>query len=111
MTRLIVVSCALWIASLSIAVPQAAAPQAAAPAAAASIATSDRAAVDKYCVTCHNQRLKTGNLTLDSADLNNVAAHADVWEKVIRKVEAGMRQSRAATMWSSCSHHAARRST
>ena len=46
--------------------------------------------VDKYCVTCHNQRLKTGGLTLDSPDLANVAAHPDVWEKVIRKVEAGM---------------------
>ena len=46
--------------------------------------------VDKYCVTCHNQRLKTGGLTLDTPDLANVAAHSDVWEKVIRKVEAGM---------------------
>ena len=46
--------------------------------------------VDKYCVTCHNQRLKTGGLTLDTPDLANVAAHPDVWEKVIRKVEAGM---------------------
>jgi hypothetical protein len=50
----------------------------------------DRAVVDKYCVTCHNQRLKTGGLTLDTPDLANVAAHPDVWEKVIRKVEAGM---------------------
>ena len=50
----------------------------------------DRSAVDKYCVTCHNQRLKTGGLTLDTPDLANVAAHPDVWEKVIRKVEAGM---------------------
>ncbi|HZL92631.1 MAG TPA: DUF1592 domain-containing protein [Vicinamibacterales bacterium] len=50
----------------------------------------DRAVVDKYCVTCHNQRLETGGLTLDTPDLANVAAHPDVWEKVIRKVEAGM---------------------
>ena len=49
-----------------------------------------RATVDKYCVTCHNQRLRTGNLALDLPDLANVAAHADVWEKVIRRVRAGM---------------------
>src|SRR5580700_1089311 len=28
-----------------------------------------RAVLDKYCVTCHNQRLKTGGLTLDNMDL------------------------------------------
>jgi mono/diheme cytochrome c family protein len=53
-------------------------------------ATGARATIDKYCVTCHNQRLKTGNLALDAPELTNVAAHADVWEKVIRKVRAGM---------------------
>jgi len=46
--------------------------------------------VTKYCVTCHNQRLKTGDLTLDTIVGDDVAAHADVWEKVIRKVRAGM---------------------
>ena len=48
------------------------------------------ATIEKYCVTCHNQRLRTGDLALDLPDLANVAAHADVWEKVIRKVRAGM---------------------
>jgi hypothetical protein len=61
------------------------------PAAVSAVSTADvRATIDKYCVTCHNQRLKTGNLALDAAELTNVAAHADVWEKVIRKVRAGM---------------------
>ena len=77
-------------ASLTVALPLASAPQASVPGASPNMAATDRAVIDKYCVTCHNQRLKTGNLTLDSADLNNVAAHPDVWEKVIRKVEAGM---------------------
>ena len=49
-----------------------------------------RATVDKFCVTCHNQRLRTGALALDLPDLANVPAHADVWEKVIRRVRAGM---------------------
>jgi mono/diheme cytochrome c family protein len=90
MTRGILVASVLWIASLSVALPRAEAPQSAAPRPSSSADTIDRAVVDKYCVTCHNQRLKTGGLALDSSELANVAAHADVWEKVIRKVEAGM---------------------
>jgi len=46
--------------------------------------------VSTYCITCHNDRLKTGGLALDRPELSNVAAHADVWEKVIRKVRTGM---------------------
>jgi Protein of unknown function (DUF1592)/Protein of unknown function (DUF1588)/Protein of unknown function (DUF1587)/Protein of unknown function (DUF1585)/Protein of unknown function (DUF1595)/Planctomycete cytochrome C len=50
---------------------------------------SYRAVLDKYCVTCHNQRLKTGGLTLDTMDLGKVPAQAEVWEKVIRKLRSG----------------------
>ena len=46
--------------------------------------------VSTYCVTCHNDKLKTGGLVLDRPELADVAAHADVWEKVIRKVRTGM---------------------
>jgi len=46
--------------------------------------------VNTYCVTCHNDRLKTGGLALDRPELADVPAHADVWEKVIRKVRSGM---------------------
>src|SRR5215831_16461820 len=52
--------------------------------------SAQRALVDKYCVTCHNQRLKTAGLALDTADINNVPAQSDIWEKVIRKVRAEM---------------------
>jgi hypothetical protein len=48
-----------------------------------------RAVLDKYCVTCHNQRLKTGGLALDNMDLAKVPAQAEVWEKVIRKLRSG----------------------
>jgi hypothetical protein len=48
-----------------------------------------RETVDQYCVTCHNQRLKTGGLTLDRLDLSNVSSDAPTWEKVVRKVRAG----------------------
>jgi hypothetical protein len=49
-----------------------------------------RATLNQYCVTCHNDRLKTGGLALDIVDLNRVGANAAIWEKVIRKLRAGM---------------------
>ena len=51
--------------------------------------TTPRATIDRYCVTCHNDRLKTGGLALDKLDIANVPAHADTWEKVIRKLRTG----------------------
>jgi mono/diheme cytochrome c family protein len=53
---------------------------------------ASRALVDKYCVSCHNARLKTGGLVLDkdTVDLARVADRADVWEKVIRKLHGRM---------------------
>ena len=49
----------------------------------------DRALLDRYCVTCHNSRLRTGGLSLDDVDVTQVAAHADTLEKVVRKLRAG----------------------
>ena len=74
-----------------------AAPQAEAPTASAVEASGaeagggQRALLDRYCVTCHNDRLRTGGLTLasDAVDVTDVAAHAEVWEKVVRKLRAG----------------------
>ena len=45
--------------------------------------------LDKYCITCHNQRLRTAGLALDSLDVTNPGANAEVWEKVIAKLRAG----------------------
>src|SRR5436190_7713028 len=44
------------------------------------------ALISRYCVTCHNARLKTGGLALDGIDLDHVAEHAALWEKVVRKL-------------------------
>jgi hypothetical protein len=52
--------------------------------------SNPRALVDQYCVTCHNQRLKTGGLELDTLDITNVGSHAETWEKVVRKIKTGM---------------------
>src|SRR5689334_9977133 len=49
-----------------------------------------QALINQYCVTCHNQRAKTAGLMFDTMDLSNVAAHADVWEKAVRKLRGGM---------------------
>jgi mono/diheme cytochrome c family protein len=46
-------------------------------------ATPARALVGRYCVTCHNARLKTANLLLDQADAEQVSNSADTWERVI----------------------------
>ncbi len=50
----------------------------------------ERALLDQYCVGCHNQRAKTADLMLDQIDPSEAAEHAETWEKVIRKVNAGM---------------------
>jgi hypothetical protein len=39
-----------------------------------------------YCVTCHNSRLKTAGLMLDTLDVEHVAGHEEVWEKVAAKL-------------------------
>ena len=49
---------------------------------------TQRALLDQYCVTCHNARLRTAGLELDTADLGDVAGGAEVWEKVVRKLRA-----------------------
>ncbi|MBM3772991.1 MAG: DUF1592 domain-containing protein [Acidimicrobiia bacterium] len=54
-----------------------------------SVPAHHRATLDRYCVSCHNARLKTANLSLDVADLSQVPAQADLWEKVIRKLRSG----------------------
>jgi hypothetical protein len=71
---------------------QQAAPVPAAPASTvlATSAASERALLDQYCVTCHNQRLKTAGLLLDQLDVAHMHDHAEVWEKVVRKLRAGM---------------------
>ncbi|HZA37279.1 MAG TPA: DUF1592 domain-containing protein, partial [Vicinamibacterales bacterium] len=45
--------------------------------------------VEKYCVTCHNERAKTGGLVLDPATLHDVPGNSAVWEKVIHKLRLG----------------------
>jgi mono/diheme cytochrome c family protein len=63
--------------------PSAARPVAADPAA-------PRALLDQYCVTCHNAKLKTAGLLLDELDLTRFGDHAELGEKIVRKLRAGL---------------------
>ena len=56
---------------------------------AAPAAPPSRELVDKYCITCHNARLKRGDLVLEQRDMGKLGADAEVWEKVVRKLRAG----------------------
>jgi cytochrome c5 len=70
----------------------------------ASDVAAQRALIDQYCVTCHNAKLKTANLLLDQLDLAHLSENAEIGEKVVRKLRAGMmppinmRRPDAATM-------------
>jgi mono/diheme cytochrome c family protein len=62
--------------------------QSAGPAPKQDPASSASAVFTKYCVTCHNARLKTAGLVIDPAGLSHVSTDAEVWEKVIRKLRS-----------------------
>ena len=56
---------------------------------ATSVPPSPRALVDQYCITCHNERLKTGGLSLDKVDIEHPAMAPEIWEKVAHKLRVG----------------------
>ena len=78
--------------------PAAPRPQAAAtsPAASDSGPAAQRAVLDQYCNACHNLRARAAKLdsavrlAFDDLDLNKVGEHPEIWEKVVRKVRAGL---------------------
>src|SRR3989441_1583387 len=61
-------------------------PQPPPPGASVAAAAPSRALLDKYCVGCHNDRLKSGNLVLTNVDVADVSRHAALLEKVARKL-------------------------
>ena len=60
------------------------------PAANAAAASPERRFVTTYCATCHNARLKTAELALDTIDVSDPASNPAVWEKVLQKVRTGV---------------------
>ena len=56
----------------------------------AALPASDPGFLKQYCLTCHNERVKSGGLVLDPAAVDHVGADAETWEKVVRKIKTGM---------------------
>jgi hypothetical protein len=50
--------------------------------------SAPRALLDQYCVTCHNARLRTAGLALDTLDAARPDADAQTWERVVEKLRA-----------------------
>ena len=46
--------------------------------------------LQSWCAGCHNQKLRSGGLSLESPDLGRIAANAELWEKAVIKLRAGM---------------------
>src|SRR5712692_5040080 len=83
--RALIIGC-IAIGSAGLGHGQAAGPQVPSPGA----AVAQRALLDQYCVTCHNDRTKTANLSLAKLDLATAGDHPELWEKVVRKLRAGV---------------------
>jgi mono/diheme cytochrome c family protein len=87
---LIVATCAICVPGYGL---RGSAQQASASASAAenpvSAAASHQAVLSKYCVSCHNEKLKSGNLALTTLDISAPGKNTESWEKVIRKVGTG----------------------
>jgi mono/diheme cytochrome c family protein len=102
--RLLLLAACCWIASAAL-VAQAQGP--AQPSDKSRPPSGDsRALIDQYCVTCHSARLKSGGLVLENADLASVGADAGRWEKVVRKLRAGVMPPQGARRPDAASMHA-----
>jgi hypothetical protein len=81
----------MWIGSVAWTVPGAAGLQLGPASDPSAAASPDRAILDRYCVSCHNQRGKIGkdtNVMLDVLDPGKVADGEETWERVVRKLRA-----------------------
>ena len=43
----------------------------------------------RYCIGCHNDRLRTADLSIAGLDLENLSHDAETWEKVVTRLRAG----------------------
>ena len=49
-----------------------------------------QAVLNDYCVECHNKTAKTANLAIDTLNIARVQDNVHEWEKIVRKLRAGM---------------------
>ena len=57
---------------------------------ASSAVNPNQALLNRYCVTCHNQKLRTAKLAFDVLDVTHPEKDALIWERAIRKLRGGM---------------------
>jgi hypothetical protein len=86
---LVLVGACSWLVSVHAAGSQAVTVRQGVPEQSLSGASSYHAILNQYCTSCHNPRTKAGGLTLDAIDPAKVPEHAELWEKVVRKLRAG----------------------
>lgn len=53
-------------------------------------ASGQHEVLNRYCASCHNDRVKSGNLSLAQFDLSRPATQPELWEKVVRKLRTGV---------------------
>jgi mono/diheme cytochrome c family protein len=59
------------------------------PAAPQPIAAPNAATLNKYCATCHNEKVRAGGFALEKLNAEDPGANAAAWEKVVRKLRTG----------------------
>ena len=84
--RLRLGAAAHWMASAVWSVTHAASPQSASAERASTI--DQETTITRYCISCHNDRLKTSGLSLEKVDVAHAAANPELWENVARKLQA-----------------------
>jgi hypothetical protein len=52
-------------------------------------AVEPQAVLNRYCISCHNEKQRVGGLSLSNLDMTKPGAHADVWERVLEKLRSG----------------------
>jgi mono/diheme cytochrome c family protein len=73
--------------------PAPSAQQRSAPASAAASpasVASQEALVQQYCLTCHNDRARTGGVSFDGLSPADAPAQAELWERALLKLRGGM---------------------
>src|SRR3989442_4405781 len=93
---LLVVGCVMTLSVMTAVTGQTAGPRQQTPTSTASSLSPERALLNQYCITCHNQRAKAAGqeaarkIALDQLDVDGVSENREAWEKVVRKLRAGM---------------------
>jgi len=52
--------------------------------------TDTNEVIDQYCTRCHSEQRQRGGLVLEGFDVEQAADHADIAERMIKKLRAGM---------------------